>query len=338
MPASTVLLIVCGAVLFGLIPFLPGWFELRRPRDDKPLHIDLNYQKNHFFFGDSFHALLKKGMPEALPPGHSHHRIALSKPEEVHAVSERDWQCTSSDKGLILYVDGNMQASERSAFGKEVFVAGNATIGEGSHVRAILCHGNLSLGRDSHVVRWLDVRGDSLITAASCRLGRSTACKGLLHLAIGTSFVNLHGVPIKTYSRKAEASTERSGDIGERCPVASPDSSPMRARIETNIVSRQNIRLSAECEVQGDVKSYGNVELEAGVTVHGNIVAEGDVIVGAGSRVLGNIFSQGGVVIYARSAIGAEGSVRSVVCRKMLVLHNDASIYGTVSCAQGRVA
>ncbi len=339
MSNTTIFLIVCGAVFIGVLPFIPGWLELRRPKDDKPLRIDGNYQKNPFFFGDSFYGLLQKGMPKEFPSGRSEQEIVLSRPEKVLIVSEPNWDCESTSHNMLIYVDGNMQTVDRASFRKEVFTSGNATIGDGVRMQAILCHGNLSLGKDSRVIRWVDVRGNSLITAASCRLGRSTACKGFLHLAIGTTFVNLYGSPIKTYSRIASEADSQGGDIRETSLVASPElfSVPSNARIETNIVSKQNLRLGAGCEVFGDIKAYSNVEMEAGAVVHGTIVAEGDVLVGMDSKILGNIFSQGKITLSSGSSVGAEGKIRSVVCRTGIVLRSDVTIYGAVTCEHGRV-
>ena len=341
MSGTTVIFIVCAAVFICALPFIPGWLELRRPRDNKPLRIDGDYQKNPFFFGDSFRALLQKAMPATFPPGHSDAQVTLSRIEKVHIVSEPVWVCEpSTQTSRVLYVDGDMQAGSKDVFKKEVFVSGNSTIGDASRLQAILCQGNLSLGKDTRVVRWVDVRGNSLIVATSCKLGRSTACKGMLHLAIGTTFGNLYGLPIKSYTRKSGDAPPRGGDIRESSLVASPElfSIPSQARIESNVVSRQDLKLCAGCEIKGDIKAYSDIELQDGVVVHGNIVAEGDVLVGENSRIYGNIFSQGKITCLAGSSVGVEGQTRSVVCRTVVILYNDVTIYGAVSCNRGWVA
>ena len=331
--------IVLLAVAVALvIPFIPGWIELKRPKDAAPLPIDMEYTKDPFFFGTRFAALLTDNLPMADLESREY-VIKLSRPETV-LVKKDSWQSSGSGMHVrpLVCVDGSMETGPRARFDKEIFVTGDATVGEGAEMQAILCHGSLKLGSGSRVRRWLDGRGERVLVESDCDLGRSAVSSRLLQLAGGVRFIQLYGMPIRTYDAPPVSNIgTMTGDLREAALVVADQwfSVPRDTRLECDIVCRQNLKLYSGCTIEGDIKGYHVVELEDGVTVNGNIVAEGDIVIGRACRVTGNLFSQGSVVVNAGSSVGVAGAVRSLVSKRKVELSHDVVVYGFIAAENG---
>ena len=90
------------ALVAVMLPFIPGWLELRRGKDKQALHINMEYSKTPFFFGDQFDVLLHQALPApayALPePGTGgppaapeEYSVVISRPEKVLVIKEPVW-------------------------------------------------------------------------------------------------------------------------------------------------------------------------------------------------------------------------------------------------------
>lgn len=336
MAVYIVILVVVAALV---IPFIPGWIELKRPKDADPLPIDMEYTKDPFFFGTRFAGLLLDNLPASDELESREYVIRLSRPETV-LVKKESWRNLESRTHVkpLLYVDGGMEVGDKARFDKEVFVSGDVSIGEYAEMQALLCHGSLTLGRGARVRRWLDGRGAKVLIGPDCDLGRNTVSSRLLELGEGVRFIQLYGMPIHTYSAPLSMHLRTmTGDLREAALVVADQwfSVPRDTQLRCNIVCRQNLKLYSGCTVEGDIKGYHAVELEDDVTVNGNIVAEGDIVIGRACRVTGNLFSQGSIVVNAGSSVGAEGSVRSLVGKRKIELSCDVVVYGFIAAENG---
>jgi len=102
------------------------------------------------------------------------------------------------------------------------------------------------------------------------------------------------------------------------------------SRVHCNIVSKRNLFIGEGCVMDASVKSYGAIHLRKGVVVKESLFAEGDIRIDENVQVWGNVFSQSRVTIGPGVKIGRPGSVKSVICKKGLVVDQDAVIFGYV--------
>ncbi|SBV96405.1 hypothetical protein KL86DPRO_11039 [uncultured delta proteobacterium] len=337
-------LLVLIALLVVAAPFVPGWIELRRGKDSRPLRIDMEYSKTPFFFGDQFDALLRRSLLPADGAAALEQReytVQLSRPEKVTVVTAPDW---STEPGArtrnVVYAAGNLTVGEKARFAKELAVEGMAVIGAHSRLRALLSKGGVRLGDGVSVGRWVDARGGGLEAGAECDLGRNAASAGPLSLGPGCAFNNLYGSPIRTFAGKPAAHPVAEGNIRENALVVNAQlfSIPAGAELHNDVIAAQDLKICSGSVIFGDIKGLRNVELEDGVTVHGTVVADQAVAIGQNCRIVGNVFAQGDVTLGFGTQIGEAGHVKSVISHAAIRLGPGVIVYGYAACEKGRVA
>lgn len=345
------LYLIAGLIVIAAIaPFVPGWIELRRGKDSAPLHIDMEYSKSPLFFGNNFDALLHNGLfpatgaedevahPRALEQ--KDYTVTISRPEKVSVFTAPDWTFAPFARAKnIVYATGNLEAGEGARFAKEVCVEGNANIAAKARLRAILCKGDLSLGQDVAVSRWIDARGQKLLVGPDCNLGRNAVSGGLLLLNKGCKFTNLFGSPVRTYDAPAKELLPAEGNIREHALVTTSLllSIPAGAEMRNNIVASQDLKICSGSTVYGDIKGHRNVELEDNVTIHGTIVADHNITIRSNCRVSGNVFAQGDICIGFNSTVGKAGHTKSIISRSAVRLEPAVTVYGYIVSERGEV-
>lgn len=177
------------------IPFFIALKELFRPKDDKPLYIDMFYSKDPLYFGRSFRKMVREKIEEK---GLSHGStiIDFSKPEEVEITGDRTF-VENSVQDCICYIDGNLETGSKTLLKRDIYVKGTSTIGERNVLRTLFGEKDIWLGPHSRVSRW--VCGATHISVAeNAHLGRTTSCLGKLELANNCKFQALFARPVTT--------------------------------------------------------------------------------------------------------------------------------------------
>ncbi len=328
-PMAIVIAVLALAVLIA-IPFLPAVKELFRPRDEKPLAINMNFSKDYKYFGRSFQQILERGLgaKQITKPGE--YTLMLSKPEKIRVVQSE----SGSDRKTteeILYVLGDLTSGSEAQFKKEIYVKGACVIGDRNTLRALYCEGNLVLGKGTSVVRWIDGDRDMEIKEG-CRLGLSIACSGKLAVGRNCTFTRMFGLPIATYPTKLpDLSGEvKVRNISDTTMVITKKEMiiPPLTSIPRDIVTHHRIIFRQKSISKGNIKSYGDIVIEKGSRIEGNLFSEKDVMIGEGCTILGHIFSQGQVELGNGVQVGQEGQVRSVIAKKGVVVKGNLTLYG----------
>lgn len=336
-----------AALAVILLPFVPGWIELRRGRDKSALHINMEYRKDPRFYGDSFDRLLRDGLLVAAGVKglaqleQKTYTVTISRPEKVEVVTAPEWTfAASAGVKNVVYAAGGLRAGEKARFGKELVVLGDAVFGPGARLRGILCQGALRFEAGTAVSRWADSRRGPLLAGPGCDLGRNAVSGSLLSLDHGCRFNNLFGAPIQTFAASEAAPIPAEGNIREKALVVTSlqFSIPAGAELRNNVVASQDLKICAGATIHGDIKGLRNVELEDGVTIHGTIVADRTVRVGANCRILGNVFAQDDVHLGQGCTVGEAGSVKSVISRSAVYLEAGVTIHGHIACEKGQTA
>ncbi|NWG75362.1 MAG: hypothetical protein HXY24_12255 [Rubrivivax sp.] len=338
--SAYILITVLVLMAFILIPFLPGLIELFRPRDEKPLVLNMNFSKDYKYFGKSFQKLLEDGLGTKHITEPGEYTLLLSKPEKVRVV-ERKQGRDKETIDEILYVLTDFASGNGAEFRKEVYVRGSCKIGERNTLRALYCEGDLVIGEGTIIVRWVD--GDKDIEVREgCRLGVSVASPKRLDVARHCTFSRMFGLPILTYRAELPkiATDIHVRNISDMTMVITKKEIifPPGTTIPSDIVTHQGIVFRGKSFVKANIKSYHDIIIEEGSRVEGNLFSERDVVIEPGCTIMGNIFSQGQVKIGNAVRVGQEGQIKSVIAKKGVFIEGNVSIFGYLMTeGEGRV-
>ncbi len=318
------------AMLF-LLPFLPGLAELLRPRDDKPLAISWDLVKDPLYF---YHAFRRKIYGRLGSAGRWPVRGTLSifddETVELHPYFAA-WADRTHENLIFSY--GKLRAGKNSVFLKEAYAAGDASVGEGSTLRALAADGSIRLGGGSRVRRWIG-SGGNISAGPGCDLGVSAACCGKITLGEGCRFRTLYAAEIRTVPPPGfppgrmiqKIDLEKYRNILHRRMQAIEMQEGMV--IPVDILARGQLRLGDDTRSTKSIKSHSNLIVGHGSVIEGGLFSEGDIIIGMNCRIGGNVFSQGEVIIYPNTTVGRPGAVKSVIGKKSLLLSMNVAIYG----------
>jgi predicted acyltransferase (DUF342 family) len=301
----------------------------------------MEYSRDPRYFGTSFKGLLKKAIKtEKISEGTQ--LLTLSKKENVEILSEMKISSGESVDHL-MYVTGNFETLANVTLNKEIYVVGEASIGEGSTLRALAAEGKVWLAPNTNVIRWVDAEG-AFSADSSCDLGWSISSGKRLEMSSGCRFRRLFGMPVQTWSDDSEKEIPVSGHKGDEIEESAfiGDRNwtiiPPHTKIDKTLIFKQNLRIKRHCILDQDVKTYKNLVLEEGVRIKGNVFVENSITTGPSTRIFGNVFSQESIRFGIGTKIGREGSMKSVVARGDIVLDRAVAIYGyVVAGKRGRV-
>jgi len=172
--------------------FLPALIEYLRPKDDKPLAINLSMGLDERYFSHSFRNILE---PAFLGVGKDRVLRDEQKPDwlqkfpvlkthlMMHRGKEEIWLAEGDIKvpagskfDRILIVDGNFFTEGNCLFEKELFVKGDCFIGQNDVLRCVSATGKLKLGENVLVNGWVDADEDVHISEG-CEI-KSRAASG----------------------------------------------------------------------------------------------------------------------------------------------------------------
>lgn len=335
-------LIIVGLVLAFLIlllvPLVPGLLELRRPTDDEPPFIRLDYAKDPRYFGRSFRNMVGSAIPTDQALGEC--EVFLSHKEVVriaHAIEVSPQE----DVHQTLYVADSLRVADGAVLRSEAYSRGFVELGADVTVRAVAADGVLLAGPNLVVVRWLD--GEKEITLGHhSDLGMSVSCEGPLRLGFGSKFSRLFGRPVSlgdfVYSewslpsldQQAILSTAEVKVISDAALYVGDFRGTPEQIVNADLVARGDVSIEQLGSVMGSVKAHGNVRLHPGALVMGNLFCEGDILLQAGSRVLGDVFAQGRVVMEADCVVGRPGRIKSVIARRGIRISRGCAVYGYI--------
>jgi hypothetical protein len=342
--AGAVLLVVFAGML--VLPFLPGMFEIRRPRDRYPLLVNLDYAKDPRHLGRRLRELLRAGIEGAAAGTPGRHHIQMSKPDRVEVTASLAL-APDSVCDAVLYVRGDLEAGAGSCLREEAYVLGGATLHAQCDLRALACDGEVRLGAGAKVRRWLDADRD-VWAAEGSELGAYCATAGALHLADRVRFQRLFGEPILTpgaqprplpelpttlplLPRPERQRNELTASIDEALSWHAGDLTlAAQSQQEGDAVVRGSLVMEAGAVLRGRVRVHGDCHLAAASVLDGDLYADGDVTLGVGVTVTGTIFTQAQVTLGRACQVGRPGAIKSVVGNRGVILGPAVVVHGQV--------
>ena len=294
-----------------VLAFVPAVRELKEKEDAKELYINMDYSKDPHYFGDSFRRILTNAVEKA-GVDQTISEMKLSRNEDVLITGTYSYIVVNSEQHVLL-CRGNLEIEGPNTRNKEAYVMGNATMSDGSAITAMAVDGNLKLGKDVHVVRWLDSRG-GITMGDNCDLGVSVSGTGRVTLGKDCKFLRIFGKPVATREFVSQMNFIR--------PVKKQEK---YRHILGNYKITRGVILDQDLKIEGDfvILTRERVEIYGSVFVEGSVRIDGNVLI------TGNIFSQ--QTIHLRGVeVGSSDGIKSVISKKEIVLFPDVVVHGYV--------
>ncbi|MGE5343945.1 MAG: hypothetical protein ACM3SY_20935 [Candidatus Omnitrophota bacterium] len=324
LPIISLPVIVAILVFFIMIaiPFLIAFLELARPKDNRPLHIDMFHLKDAFYFGKSFKKLIESniGNIEFID---TRGLIRLSKRETIELASARTFTRKAKVNNL-LFIAGNLNSEEKVIFSKEIYVKGECRIGPQNVVRALYGEKDIRVNPYGKIARWICGEGNIAI-GAHCLLGRSVAAQGRLVIDNHCRFQSLSGQPIMTvngmpplslsdgiscdgfeYPEHQPVKREPAWKIFRKhvsvnCPVEAlyPKSQPRRPLLDGKQwrVTDSQVRILPDAVIHENFVSRKNLYIGANCTIHGAVKSFQGIHIGPNAIIHGSVFAEGDIHI-----------------------------------------
>lgn len=331
------LLLIALFLALLVLPLMPGIRELVRPRDDRPLEIDMDATVDPRQLGRSFRQRLtplrERMAGETAYRGPADPERPSGEAYELHGELLLPPGAQASSLTIVL---GRADIGARARLG-DLYVRSGGRLGADVRVRALAADGDLLLGSGCVVEQWLDVEGAADV-GAGCRLGHQASVTGRLRMGAGCSFRRLWGFPVTTGA---------DGPTADRVDGPPPDGDgarlddavmwvgrqltmPSDFNLDRDLVVHGAVRVGAGNRVRGSIKAYGRLHLGPGVEVDGNLICRRSIQIDGRANIRGNIFAEGDIVIGPGTTVGQEGGFKSVYAVGRVELAADVRVFGWI--------
>ena len=214
---------------------------------------------------------------------------------------------------------------------KDVYTNCGLALGERAALRAALCEGDIILGKDSAVLRWLHADGSIFLRPGSTAYGRLSAGRSI-RLAPGCVFERMSAPLIITVDDDQNDDQRDSlRAMRDACePHSAGDGTDMftssrpRLRIQgnfilaagetlnANVIATGNVHFGPGARLFGSAKSYKNTVVDEAACVHGSIVSGGTMRLGPGCFVAGPLMAESDVVVDRGSRVGGPDALTTI--------------------------
>lgn len=331
--------------LFLILLLFPIGYALivYKRHDGEVLKIQQDRTRDPRYFGKSFSTMIKQELSHA-----GGGKIRLSKDEELLDAGQEDLPDQECDK-LVIANQEVFETPPDMTFFKEIYGSQSICIGDNTLLRAVYADKHLIIGSQTEVVRWIDAQGTVAIYD-NCDLGISASSASVMSIGKNCSFQRLFA-PVVLFGQYPDeeliSTTARHGEIyrlkvqrNKRRNISYIKDSMIDKNgvVPFTVISKNDLIVTENLVVQGDIRSSQGIWLCDGAVVCGNLFAEKDVILGKNTCVLGNVFTQGSIKIQDGAVVGRKENTSSVIARDHILIEQRACVFGYVGCeGKGKV-
>jgi hypothetical protein len=268
----------------------------------------------------------------------------------------------------ILVVEGDFACGPGCLFAREILVKGNARFGPGAQLQSVAVDGNLALGEDGKVARWLDSTRE-LTIGANCLVGARVTSAGMIRLGAGAQAGSMYApqvvsaawdgsflskrtfetakLPVIAFSQEAVAERETLEAAGfdvKKLIQLGSDSwlykgdlhllSPLR--LTTKLIVKGKCDLPDGCILEADIHADGSLNIGANSVCRGNLISGQHIHLGPGSRFAGLIHADGSVRLGHGTRGFKDDGLVVAFAGEVLEVERDVAIHGKLA-AGGRV-
>ncbi|MCP4573546.1 MAG: hypothetical protein GY838_14405 [bacterium] len=355
MGVISAVLFLLGFVLFwALLPYLPGLREIWQRTDIEPLRITRRSEVDIRYFARGFRRLIKDDVAEAVAASRGQGEavagtfprgdrwLAVGGAEAATCIPplDNDGVCSTA----ILAGD-DLHLPDDTVHVAEVYGAAGVRGGAKSVYRALLSDGDLHVGRESVILRWIHADGDLHVDTGTLLCGRAS-CDRTLRLEEGCAFERLNAPEVVFGVAGGEAPPAPPAPDQER-PLEPKDlpnkvevtahrwfvlgkfEIPAGRLVRADLVGSESVVLGPGCRVEGGVKARQDLEIGDGAQVTSAAVAGRDVTLGEGVRVGGPVISERTVTLGRHCLVGSPEKPTTVTT-ETITCGSGARCHGTV--------
>ena len=223
----------------------------------------------------------------------------------------------------------------------DIYSEGTLTIGEGAVVRAALAAGDVILGKNGTVQRWLHASDRVFLGEESTFYGRLSAEQSI-HMERGCSFQRVQAPGIFTVERIQSNHSDNHPDLtlprarelelvrsGERMRVRGNFALPAGETLHAHVIATGQLHVGCGAHLHGSAKSYRDTTINDNACVHGSVVSERAVRVGSHSYVAGPLIAEREVIIGSGAMAGTADALTTVSGRRVH-LGMGCQVHGTI--------
>ena len=337
-----VILFMIIAAAGAALPLSAAWRELRRPRDAEPLTIDANYRKDDRFFATSFATKVSTTVGSA-PRDPGPYAVVFRDAEVIDTLAGSYTVDRGREPESILDLHEDLVVAKGAHMPKEALVGRDATLRDGSSIRALKAERDVRVGRDVAIERWIDA-GRSMHVRPGSDLGIRATALGAILLDRDVTFRFLAAPAIVVGDRVPAVEVpqlpEKHADLelGKRmrkradgAVVIDDDFVMDRGTVyASNIIARGDVTLGEGATLIGSIHCDGSIVLEHESRVTGTIVAEHDITIGAGASVDDHAVAPGRAILKRGARVGTPHRVTTLLADEAIDLAWESIVYGRI--------
>lgn len=359
------------AILFAGLLYLQFYLahrQWRKIKGHQTSEIDVGYVRMEDYLAQSFRRKVKEWLQLPSTVRGDRERTILKGSETIRVITGGIEFGSGEQCDDILVVEGDFICGSDCFFGREILVKGNARFGPGARLQSVAVDGDLTLGGDVKVARWLDSTKELTIGANSL-VGARVTSAGLIRLGPGTQAGSMYAprvattawdgkflnpetpemakLPAVAFSEEAIAareSVENAGfDIKKLIQLGSDAwlykgdlriLSPLR--LQTKLVVKGKCDFPDGSVLETDIHSDGSLSIGARSICRGNLISAKDIHLAAGCRFSGLIHADGNVRLGQGTRGFKDDGMVVAYAGELLEVERDVAIKGKLA-AGGRV-
>src|SRR5579863_8227358 len=318
------------AIIFAGLLYLQFYLEQRqwkKIKDQQTSEIDVGYVRMEDYLAQSFRRKVKEWLQLPATVTSDRERSILKGREKIRVITGGIEFGAGEQCDDILVVEGDFACGPGCLFAREILVKGNARFGEGAQLQSVAVDGNLVLGAEVKVARWLDSTRE-LTLGANCLVGARVTAAGIIRVGPGAQAGSMYApqvastawdgsflsnktfetakLPVIAFSEEAVAareSLEAAGFDVKKLIQLGADSwlykgdlhllSPLR--VTTKLVVKGKCDLPDGFILEADIHADGSLNIGANSLCRGNLISGQHIHLGPGSRFAGLIHADGSV-------------------------------------------
>jgi predicted acyltransferase (DUF342 family) len=359
------------AILFAGLLYLQFYLahqQWKKVKGQQTSEIDVGYVRMEDYLAQSFRRKVKDWLQLPSTTISDRERTILKGREKIRVITGGIEFGAGEKCDDILVVEGDFACGPSCLFGREILVKGKATIGPGSQLQSMAVDGDLALGWDVKVARWLDSSRE-LTIGANCLVGARVTSAGLIRLGPGTQAGSMYApqvastawdgtfltketpemakLPAIAFSEEAVAardSLEAAGfdvkkliQLGADSWLYKGDLNLLGAlRLRTKLVVKGKCDLPAGCVLEADIHADRSLHIGANSLCRGNLISGQDIHLGPGCRFAGLIHADGSVRLGQGTRGFKDEGMVVAYAGEVLEVEKDVAIKGKLA-AGGRV-
>ena len=359
------------AIIFAGLLYLQFYLahrQWKKIKGQQTSEIDVGYVRMEDYLAQSFRRKVKEWLQLPATVISERERTILKGREKIRVITGGLQFGAGEQCDDILVVEGDFTCGANCLFGREILAKGKATIGPGSQLQSIAVDGDLSLGWDVKVARWLDSSRE-LTIGANCLVGARVTSAGTIRLGPGTQAASMYAprvgstawdgkflgletpemakLPAIAFSEEAVAareSLEVAGfdvkkliQLGVDSWLYKGDLHLLSAlRLKTKLVVKGKCDLPAGCVLEADIHADRSLHIGANSVCRGNLIAGGDILLSPGCRFAGLIHADGSVRLSQGTRGFKDDGMVVAYAGEILEVEKDVAIKGKLA-AGGRV-